>query len=101
MYSRIVSAQIQPGRMDELANIFEHSVTPLLKKVPGFISISLLEDRDTNKAVFIGMYESVAAMKSIEANGFYQEQMAKFAVCMSCPPTREFYEVRSTVTSSS
>jgi quinol monooxygenase YgiN len=93
MHARVVTLQVQPGKMDELNAIFQEDVVPLVRQVAGFRSLTLLEDRKTSRAIMFSVWESEAAMKASEANGFFQAQLQKFSAMIVGAPTREAYEV--------
>ena len=93
MYSQVVRANIQPGKMDEGIAVFRDSVAPAVRERSGFKSARLLVDRTGNKIIGISIWESEADRDSLMSSGFYQEQVAKFAALFAGPPEREMYEV--------
>ena len=93
MYSRVVTVQVQPDKLEEAISIFQNSVLPAAKQQKGFISLMLLTDRSTGKGVSVGMWETEADLKANEASGYFQEQLAKFGGVFAAPPVRDAYEV--------
>jgi len=93
MYARVVTLQVQPGKLDTLNMIFQDEVVPAVKQVAGFKSLTLLEDRKTNKAMMFSVWESESAMKASEISGFFQTQLQKFSAIIVGQPQREAYEV--------
>ena len=93
MYARVVTLEVQSGKMDTLNAIFQDDVVPAVKQVAGFRSLTLLEDRKAGKAMMISVWESEAAMKASESSGFFQAQMQKFSASTIGSPVREAYEV--------
>jgi len=93
MYARVVTVQVQPGKMDEMISIYRDSVVPAAKEQKGFKGIFALTDTDTNKAISIALWETEADMKAGEASGYLNEQIAKVAPTFAGPPTTERYEV--------
>jgi quinol monooxygenase YgiN len=93
MHARVATLQVQPGKMDELNAIFQDDVVPTVKQVAGFRSLTLLVDRKTSRAMMISVWETEAALKETEVNGFFQAQMLKFAPTIIGAPIREAYEV--------
>ena len=93
MHARVVTLQVQPGKMDELNAIFQNDVVPLVRQVAGFRSLTLLEDRKSSRAMMFSVWETEAAMKDSEATGFFQAQLQKFSAMIVGAPTREAYEV--------
>ncbi len=84
---------MKPENAEEAISLFKNSVIPAAKKQKGFISLMLLTDRTTGKAVTVGLWETEADMKANEASGYLQEQNAKFADFLIKPLEREEYEV--------
>ena len=93
MYARATTVQIRPGKMDEAIGIYRDSVMPAAKQQKGFKGLSLLTDRNTGKGISIVLWETEGDMKSGEASGYYQQQLAKFKDVFGAPPVREQYEV--------
>ncbi len=93
MYSQVVRANIQPGKMDEGIANFRDSVLPAVRERSGLQSVRLLVDREANKIIGISFWDSEADVAGLMSSGFYQEQVAKFAAVFAGPPEREGYEV--------
>ncbi len=93
MYARVVTVQVQAGKMDEMLSIFRDSVVPAAKEQTGFKGIFALTDTDTNKAISIALWETEADMKAGEASGYLNEQIATLAHTFAGAPTTERYEV--------
>jgi quinol monooxygenase YgiN len=93
MHARVVTLQVQPGKMDELNAIFQDDVVPAVRQVAGFRSLTLLEDRKTSRAMMFSVWETETAMKASENSGFFQAQLQKFSAMIVGAPTREAYEV--------
>ena len=93
MQARLVTVQVQPGKIDEAISIYRDSVMPAAKQQKGFKGATLLTDRNTGKGVSVTLWETEADMKTTEASGWWQEQIAKFAAVLAMPPVREQFEV--------
>ncbi len=93
MYARIVTVQIQPGRIDEVINVFRDSIKPASKQQKGNKGGYFLTNRETGKAISIALWESEADMAAGESSGYLREQIAKVASAFAAPPTTEHYEV--------
>ena len=91
--SQVVSANSQPGRMDEGIDVVRDSVLPAVRDRSGLQSVSLLVDREGNKIIGISFWDSEADVAGLMSSGFYQEQVAKFAALFAGPREREVYEV--------
>jgi heme-degrading monooxygenase HmoA len=93
MQARVVTTQIQSGKIDEAIRIYRDSVVPAAKKQRGFIGGLLLTDRATGKSVSIALWETETDMKATETGGYLQEQIGKFGALFAAPPVREGFEV--------
>ncbi len=93
MYTRVLTLQVQAGKLDELKDIFENAVVPEVKKAEGFVSLTLLENRKMNKALMMSTWASEATMGASDKSGLLQAAIAKFSACLTAPPVREVYEV--------
>ena len=94
MHARIMSGQVQPGKEDELTNIYRDSVIPAAKQQKGFKGGLLLVDPNTGKCVSISLWETEAEMTAGESSGYLREQVAKLTPTFAAPPVREAFEVR-------
>ncbi len=93
MHARVVTVQIQPGKMDETIGLFRDSVVPAAKAQKGFKGAYLLTNRSTGKGIAVSLWETEADLTAGETSGYYQEQIAKFGQLFAEPPLREAYEV--------
>ena len=93
MHARVVTAQFQPGKMEEMLRIYRDSIVPAAKAQKGFEGIMCLTNPNTNKAISIALWETEADMMAGEASGYLQEQIAKVAGTFAGPPVTEHYEV--------
>ena len=92
MYARVITLQLQPGKLDEVMHLTQDSILPLLKR-QGIKGGYLVGDRNTGKAVFIGLWETEADATAVDTSGLYQQWVASLAQCLAGPPVREQYEV--------
>lgn len=93
MYARVVSNQIQPGKMDQWLDLIRESIVPALKEQNGFQGFVALIDREHDKSIGYSMWTSPADLAASETSGNYQEQIAKLGGVLAGPPAREVYEV--------
>jgi quinol monooxygenase YgiN len=94
MVARIVTFQLQPGKVDEMAEIAADSVIPLMQQQVGCKLITFVSDGEANKALAIGYWDSAADVQANEQSGTYQEQLNKVKHLLAAPPLRELFEVR-------
>ena len=93
MYARVVTNQIQPGRVDEWLALIRDSIVPSLKEQEGFLGFVALVDREHDRTIGYSIWESEAALVVSESGGHYQAQIAKLSAVLASPPVREAYEL--------
>ena len=94
MYARVVAGQYQPGKVDEVAQIFRESILPETKQQRGFQGVTFLGDRSTGKAMVISLWQTDAdAQASGASSSYLQAKLAKVASLLTTAATIETYEV--------
>ena len=93
MYARVVTNQIQAGKMDEWLALIRDSVVPSLKEQNGFLGFVALADREHDKRIGYSMWASEADLAASETSGNYQQQIARLGAVLAAPPVREAYEL--------
>lgn len=93
MFARLTIMQADVDRIDEGIEVYRDSVVPAAKSQKGFRGISLLVDRQTGKAISIGLWDSEEDAIANEKSRYYQEQVVKGVQFYTKPPIREGYEV--------
>ena len=93
MHARVSTAEVQPGRMDELVSLSRESVLPAARQQQGFKGGLWLTDPDTNKAMIVTLWETKEEMEAGEQSGYYREQVGKFRDMLAGDVVREAYEV--------
>ena len=93
MYARVSTAELRPGRMDEVIDISRDSVLPAAQQQRGFRSGLWLTDRDANKIMIVSLWETREDMEAGERSGYYREQVGKFGGMLAGDVVRETYEV--------
>jgi len=93
MNARVVTVQVRPGTIDAAIRIYRDSVVPAARQQKGFQGGLLLTDRNTGKGIVVSLWKTEADMREGETNGYYEEQIAKFASILAGPPIRESHEV--------
>ena len=91
--ARVNYIQVQPGKMDDLVNIFQDSVVPVLQQLQGFKRELILTDRNTSKVFAVPLWETEADMIASETSGWVRESFDKFVGVFAGPPVTEHYEV--------
>ena len=93
MYARVVTNQLQSGKIDEWLALIRDSVVPALKEQKGFLGFVALVDREHGKTIGYSTWESEAALAVSESGGHYQAQITKLGAVLASPPVREAYEL--------
>ena len=92
MYARVVSAQAQLNKLDEVVEIFQ-SMEAAWQQQKGFQGANLLVNQNTGNILSISTWATRADLDATEASGWYQEQVARFSKTWVAPPTREIFEI--------
>ena len=94
MFARVMIAQVMPGKTDQMLKIYQ-SIISTTTSLKGFKGILTLTDRNTNKAIFISLWESKADMMAGESSGHVKEKIATIAAhnTFAMPPVTEHYDV--------
>jgi heme-degrading monooxygenase HmoA len=94
MYARVITAQNQPGKVDEAVQIYRESMLPEARQQPGFKGAMMLVDRSTGKGTSITLWQTVAdGQASGTGSAYLQAQIAKAASLLAAAPIVETYEV--------
>ncbi len=93
MHAGVVGFRVRPGRMEEAVRTYLGSVIPAMREQPGFRSILVLTDPETDEGYTIGLWETKDDAVAFESSGNYQEQIAKLGGLFAEPPVRKVYEV--------
>ena len=92
-HARVLTAQVQPGKMDEVVGIAQDLMVPILKQQKGFKSYLGLTEGRTGKGLGISLWEMEAHERAWELDSKYQELAAMLMALITGPPTVERYEV--------
>jgi len=90
MYARMTTFHTQSGTIDEAIRIVQDAL-PITKQQRGFKGGLALADESTGKLIGITLWETEADLLANEANGYYQDQVAKIRSFLADQPLREVY----------
>ena len=93
MQARVMSIQIQPGKMDEALSILRDSLVPVMKQQHGFRGLLTLIDRDASKGMTVSLWETEADMRGGETSGQLPQLLTQVVHVFAGPAIREHYEV--------
>lgn len=86
MHARVVTDQIQAGKMDEWLAIVRDSIVPSLEELQGFRGFVTLIDPEHDKSIGYSIWESTAHLAASETSDNYQDQIAKLGSVLLAPP---------------
>ncbi|WP_421828462.1 antibiotic biosynthesis monooxygenase family protein [Larkinella sp.] len=93
MYARVIQVLLKPNTISEATAYFRDSVGPALKELDGFKNSRFLTNPETNQCLMVTLWESEAARKNAETNGFLQGVLKKMGDYFAGSPTIDYYEV--------
>lgn len=110
MHARVLTATVQPGRLEEVVNAVHEAVLTNAKQRPGFKHVFVLADPGANKVMAISFWEEeahrdahVAAGREVwgpgedleahVASGRVPKHHAEAYKALTAPAVEEFYEV--------
>ena len=93
MYARLVTIQVQPGKIDEAIRYLSRFHRGGRQAAEGVKSALLLTDQATGKGTSVTLWETEADLTASETSGYFQQQIVKFGGILSGPPTREHFVV--------
>ena len=93
MYARVSTAEVQPGKIEEMVSISKDSILPAARQQEGYEGGLWLTDPEANKAIIVTLWESRELLEAGEASGYYREQIGKVGGLLAGEVVREIYEV--------
>ncbi len=94
MHARVITSQFQPGKADEVVQIYRESMLPEARQQRGFKGVMFLVDHSTSKAISITLWQTEAdAQASGATSPYLQAQIAKAPSLLAAAPVIETYEV--------
>src|SRR5688572_25106460 len=92
MVARVTHVDINPEDLESSIALFDESVVPAAEQEAGFMGALLLV-RDDGTCIAVDLCDTIENLQANEKNGFYSDQVAKFADKITGHPTREHYRV--------
>jgi heme-degrading monooxygenase HmoA len=93
--ARVIWAEVDPARMDDMIDAFRMSLVPRMEQGPGFCSVSLMVDRSMGRATWAVTLESREALEATReraaaaraefgpATGAQMTEVAEFEVALA------------------
>jgi len=92
MYARLITALIQPTKLEEFATAFSQVILPAISREHGFKSIYVMKDAAQNKITALVMWETESdAQTSIERD--LSQHLPQVANFLASQPSAETLEV--------
>lgn len=85
--ARVITAAVRPGSMDAVIGLFYNVVMHAATAQQGFQGGLLLVDREQNRAMSIGLWESMTALRASEQVGYLSQQIDHFTRHLAGPPS--------------
>ena len=93
LYAQILQAALQPGTAQQVAEIFQTKVGPVLKQQLGYATSRFLTNADTNRCLAVMLWESEAHREAAETSVTLQGAFARLQPCFEGAPTIDKYEL--------
>ena len=93
VHAKVLTAQVRPGKMDEVISIAQDSVAPVLQQQTGFHCYLGLTQAGSGKELSITLWEGEADERNWEASSQSRELAARIMPLLAGPPSVERYEV--------
>ena len=93
MNARVVTAQLEPDKIDEAVSQYRNAVVPAAKQQRGYRGKLLFLSREKRQALSITLWETESDMLASESSGYLEAQFRGLESLFSAPPTTEHYEV--------
>ena len=72
--ARVIWTSGEPGQVDRLVDTFRMAMLPRIEELPGFVSVSLMVDRDSGRTATSVSYDSRQSMAEAEQPGMALRQ---------------------------
>ena len=75
MYARTIQASIVPGKTDEALALYRDEILPVLRTMPGYLSTTVMVDRDDHRALVCTVWDSQEAAEATGEGSEYLNRM--------------------------
>ena len=93
MHARISTLQVEPSKIDDMANGLKERDVPEWEQLDGYKGFTLMADRQSGKVVGVSFWESADAMSNSEEKVKGARQRAAETGGASADPQVERFEV--------
>lgn len=92
-YAQILQAALRPGTAQQVADLFQTEVGPVLKQQPGYATSRFLTNADTHRCLAVMLWESEAHRAAAETSEAVQRALGHLQPCFEGAPTVDLYEL--------
>lgn len=92
MYARMITANVQPDKLNEFPTAFSELVLPDASQEPGFKGIYMMKAAQQNQIVALVLWETEADARA-SIDGFQSRRLPKLIPYLTSQPTTETLEV--------
>jgi quinol monooxygenase YgiN len=93
MHARVAKMPVQPGSMDRVLLVVQHSIIPEILRQPGCNAVLCMSNRQTNEVLLQSLWESEAHLLASARAEVLQELVSKVITQLRGVPVIEHYEV--------
>jgi heme-degrading monooxygenase HmoA len=93
LYAQILQVALKSGTAQQVADIFQTEVGPVLKQQPGYATSRFLTNTDTNRCLAVMLWESASHREAAENSETLQGALGLLQPCFDGPVTVDHYEL--------
>ena len=93
MIALITRVSILPNKMDQALEIINTSIMPRLEQIEGYLGLFIMADRESRELASLSLWKDYRSFRTIELDGFADQQAAKLASVVAGAITGTPYEV--------
>lgn len=92
MHARLTTVATKPETVDELTQIYQRDILPVITSQQGFKGVYLFIDQSTGEGVSLTLWESEADGAAYDRSGTYKAQVDKLRQFFTAAPSLKTYE---------
>ena len=96
MHARVAKMPVEPGSLDRVLRVVQHSIIPEILRQPGCNAVLCMSNRQTNEVLLQSLWESEADLRASARAEVLQELIGKVITLLRGVPAIEHYEVHET-----
>jgi quinol monooxygenase YgiN len=92
-YAQILQVALQPDTAQQVTDLFQHEVGPVLQQQPGFLTSRLLTNADTNRCLAVMLWDSEQHRDASDTSEALQQALARLQPYFDGAATLDHYEL--------